>query len=368
MWDVAFMLSALWLTPLVWSLSEGDGHANDSAALVVYVVLTAGFWIGHRLSSSYLAWCTMAYRPLLRSQRTRFVRVPLAIVIVVFAFLIPGDDALPWTRAQRVLLLGSIDAVFIVWHFAAQHFGILSLYRLRCGPAGTALKRADRAFALGVGGVVIVVAEVLAGTAFLQDRWLNASTGAWLATWHEPLQWLLSWVVVGATAAIIVVDSRAGLSRARVLAFLNLATMALLAVWAEPFVFLVVWTSQHWLASVGLTTVVGSVDDGGHETPPSRWYRGWRTISGARLLPFLIIVSVLLFPLMEVEAVGDAERLSALLPWLTSTMAELLSSSSLALPVLVAVGFATAFVHYHLDRAVFRFSDPEVRSAARGAL
>jgi hypothetical protein len=49
-------------------------------------------------------------------------------------------------------------------------------------------------------------------------------------------------------------------------------------------------------------------------------------------------------------------------------MAELLSSSSLALPVLVAVGFATAFVHYHLDRAVFRFSDPEVRSAARGAL
>jgi len=368
MWDVAFMLSALWLTPLVWSLSEGDGLADDSAALVVYVVLTAGFWIGHRLSSSYLAWCTLAYRPVLRSQRTRFVWVPLAIVVVVFAILMPGDDAVPWSRAQRVLLLASVDAVLIVWHFAAQHFGILSLYRLRTNAPGTAPKRADRAFALGVGGVVIIVAELLAGTVFLQDRWLSAATGAWLATWHEPLQWLLSCVIVGATVAIVVVDRRAGPSVARMLAFLNLATMALLAVWAEPFVFLVVWTSQHWLASVGLTTVVAAVDDASDEPPPSRWYRGWRTISGSRLLPFLIVVSVLLFPLMEFEAVGEAERLSALLPWLASTMAGLLSSSSLALPVLVATGFATAFVHYHLDRAVFRFSDPEVRRAARGAL
>ncbi len=34
--------------------------------------------------------------------------------------------------------------------------------------------------------------------------------------------------------------------------------------------------------------------------------------------------------------------------------------------VLVAFGFTTAFLHYALDRAVFRLSDTEVRKAADG--
>ncbi len=37
-------------------------------------------------------------------------------------------------------------------------------------------------------------------------------------------------------------------------------------------------------------------------------------------------------------------------------------------PALIAVGFATGFVHYLLDRNVYRMSDPRVRSAARGLL
>ena len=37
-------------------------------------------------------------------------------------------------------------------------------------------------------------------------------------------------------------------------------------------------------------------------------------------------------------------------------------------PGLVAIAFATGFVHYLLDRNVFRMSDPRVRAAARGLL
>ena len=42
--------------------------------------------------------------------------------------------------------------------------------------------------------------------------------------------------------------------------------------------------------------------------------------------------------------------------------------SSPWLPALLALGFATGFVHYLLDRAAFRFSSPDVRKAARGLL
>jgi len=36
------------------------------------------------------------------------------------------------------------------------------------------------------------------------------------------------------------------------------------------------------------------------------------------------------------------------------------------LSVLLALGFATGFIHYLLDRSVYRMSDPQVRAAARG--
>ena len=82
------------------------------------------------------------------------------------------------------------------------------------------------------------------------------------------------------------------------------------------------------------------------------------------MLLALAVVSTLLLPVMEVEAVtdeyayadrifGDAAR------WLRS---------SPFVPVLLALGFATGFIHYLLDRAAFRFSSPDVRQAARGLL
>jgi hypothetical protein len=65
-----------------------------------------------------------------------------------------------------------------------------------------------------------------------------------------------------------------------------------------------------------------------------------------------------------VEAVGDgytyADRIfGAAAFWVRS---------SPYVPTLVALGFATGFTHYALDRAAFRFSSPGVRHAARTLL
>jgi len=67
---------------------------------------------------------------------------------------------------------------------------------------------------------------------------------------------------------------------------------------------------------------------------------------------------------LEVEAVTDewtyADRIFG--------QAALWLRSSPLVPALLALGFATGFIHYVLDRAAFRFSSPEVRRAARGLL
>ena len=65
-WDGVWMLSALWLVPAVLLLAHGHADAEKSPVDTLYFGLTVLFWIGHRIGSTWLAYGTTAYRPLLR--------------------------------------------------------------------------------------------------------------------------------------------------------------------------------------------------------------------------------------------------------------------------------------------------------------
>ncbi len=367
LWDGLWMLNALWLAPLVWWLGRGHSDPLDSPINSFYLVITACFWIGHRLSSAYVAYCTPAYRPLLHSQRTRFVWVPMAIAVFVFALLLPGDDAYPLTRVERIVALAIVDYAFVTYHFASQHYGALSLYRTRSGrPRDVKAQRMDRLFALSIGGVMVFIAEVLAGTAVLQERWLDPIVDPkWLSAVHGQFQVLGTGLVVLATAWLLWAEVRTGSpSVPRAAYIVSVSLMVLTAFFVDPFVFIVMWTAQHWLVAVGLTSEVAA---GGPAPGPSRWYRFWSAVNQRRwsVLLVLVLISVVLMPVMEIEAVEDeAVRYGPqLFPFLTG----LLDAPGLV-PALTALGFASGFIHYAMDRSVFRFSNRDVRDAARALL
>ena len=164
LWDGFWILSALWLAPIVLLLAHGYSNPESSPLDLLYFGLTALFWIGHRLSSTYLAYCTEAYRPLLRQQPIRFVALPIVITAACFGLFLPADSALPWTREERLIGLAIIDYACVTYHFAAQHFGALSLYRSRADRSSCIqTRRWDRFFALTAGGVLVFVADILAG-------------------------------------------------------------------------------------------------------------------------------------------------------------------------------------------------------------
>ena len=136
--------------------AHGYSNPESSPLDLLYFGLTALFWIGHRLSSTYLAYCTEAYRPLLREQPIRFIVLPMVITAGCFALFLPADSALPWTREERLIGLAIIDYACVTYHFAAQHFGALSLYRSRADRSSCIqTRRWDRFFALTAGGVLV---------------------------------------------------------------------------------------------------------------------------------------------------------------------------------------------------------------------
>lgn len=366
-WDLVWVLNALWLAPLVYLLAWGHDAVRASPVDGLFFVLAVPLWFGHRVSSAWLAYATPAYRPLLTTQRLRFVVAPLAVAVACFALLLAPESVLPMPLTERVVWLAVLNYLLVSHHFAAQHFGLLSLYRARAGRASDALaRRLDRWFALVVGGGFVVVAEALAGSIAFQERWIDPLLGA---TGADLIARTLRdggiVLVVILTALVLHVELRSQRpSLPRAAYVLGVAAMVLFAFLArDPFLFIVLWSVQHWSAAMGLASLAAS---GGAHAPAARWHRLLAPINrrGWAVLLVLAFISALLLPVMEVEAVtdeyayadrifGDAAR------WLRA---------SPFVPALLALGFATGFIHYLLDRAAFRFSSPEVRQAARGLL
>jgi hypothetical protein len=367
-WDGFWMLSALWLAPIVFWLASGHDDPESSPLDLLYFGLTALFWLGHRFCSTYLAYCTEAYRPLLRTQPIRFVVLPLLITIGCFAFFLPADLALPWTRAERLVGLAIVDYAWVTWHFASQHFGALSLYRSRAGRAACMqTRRFDRFFALVVGGALIFVADLLAGAIAYQDQWIgNWLFPTWLVSTQEAIRDGATLVLVIVTVAALFAELRTSRwSLPRVLYMIGIAVMVGVALRPRSlFLFVVLWTSQHWIVATGLASQTSR----GEPAPRRGLIRGALHRLNIRpwaVVLFLAVLSVLLLPFFEVEAnrqdgtyYGDR---------IFGALATGLRTSSW-MPALVAFGFATGFIHYLLDRSVYRMSDPQVRAAARGLL
>jgi hypothetical protein len=357
-------MSALWLLPLILWLAHGYSDPESSPLDLLYFGLTAFFWLGHRFCSTYLAYCTEAYRPLLRAQPVRFILLPLLVTAACFAIFLPADLALPWTRAERLVALAIIDYAWVTYHFAAQHFGALSLYRVRSDrTTSMQTKRLDRFFAMSVGGVLVFIADILAGAVAYQDEWIGRwFFPAWIAAQQD-------WIRNGATLALLILtlvivlaelrSSRCSLPR--ILYIVGIAVMVGLALRPRSlFLFLVVWTSQHWILATGLA----SQTPGGKAAPTGGLIRSALhrlSIRPWAILVFLMALSVVLLPLFEVEANRQAGTYYG--DRIFGAIATALRTSAW-MPALVALGFASGFIHYLLDRSVFRMSDPQVRKAA----
>jgi len=333
----------------------------------LFFVLAVPLWFGHRVASAWLAYATPAYHTLLATQRLRFVVAPLAIAVACFTLLLAPESMLPMPLAERVVWLAILDYLLVSYHFAAQHFGLLSLYRARAGRASDATaRRLDRWFALLVGGGFVVLANALAGSIAFQDRWIDPLLGADVSdTFARTLRDCSSVFVVIMTALVLRLELRSQRpSLPRIAYVIGVAAMVLLGLLArDPFLFIMLWSVQHWSAAMGLTSLAAS---GGPQVQGAHWQRLLAPINrrGWAVLLVLAIASTLLLPVLEVEAVSDehafADRIFG--------QAALWLRSSPFVPALLALGFATSFIHYVLDRAAFRFSSPEVRQAARGLL
>ncbi len=367
LWDGIWLLSGLWLVLLALLLQQ-------TSLEWFYISGTFTLWLAHRFGTTYLAFCSPTYHSLIQKHSFRFILAPLLIGFGVFGFLLLPQTWIPFNRIQRIMLLGFVDYFFSLYHFAVQHYGVVSIYRVRAGQRPDASqKRWEKLYCLGMGGGMVLIAEILHGTSFL-------------AQWHEMpfpqvkephtiLEGLdadliyrclfagMLWVAV-CTAFLGMIELRRGTaSLPKLLYILSLGGLGIAAFYLDPFTFLMIWNLQHWLVALGLTSHMAvngahlSISQDRHHG--SAWYRFWNRINRHRwsTLAVLVLCSIVLTPFFEVDTTSESDRYGHLL---FPVILQLLENSTLLI-ILVGLGFSTGFIHYLMDRSLFRFSHPATR-------
>ena len=357
------MHSSVWLGLLIFAFS------SQPALEIFYMFGVFLFWISHRFSSFYIAWGTGSYSTVRKSHPLRYVIFPAMLVLSVFAFLFVPETVFPVSVPVRILGLLLLDFFWGMHHFASQHYGMLRLFQYRANPSTAHSSHLhDRLFCWGTGFVLVLIAELLHGASFLQQKQILP---AMPHDWGNEITPIIlrsgTLLVSGITVIMIRNALRQNSGLPRILYILGLGIMVTGAFQLQPIEFLMLWTLQHWITALGLAAQMGGNDIKKNmsvknsilkKSSFSKYQNQWI------VLLFLCSISVILTPFFEIEAVSSGARYSEIL---FPSFIYWLENSSWA-PILVGVGLASGFLHYFMDRAVYRLSDAETRMSAKNLL
>ena len=353
-WDGFWMLSGLWILVPVLGFS-----AMPAALHILLVASSLLLWLAHRFATTYNAFCTPAYRSLVREQRGRFLVLPAAIFLLVFGFVFVPLPLDTWGKVQ---VLGTIFFVYNTYHFGVQHYGVLSIYRIRRGqnPA-SGFKRYEKAFCLCVGGVMVAAAQICHGAEVVYDSLIyRVVDREVICSAFAPLQAGVPATIVVLTGLFCFREFREEqVSLPKLLYVSALSLQGIMAYFLEPVPFLILWGVQHWLVSVALAAHMAQNDP---SPAPSRWYGFWdRFNRGFWPTVFVLcLVSVLLAPFFEF--VVHPDKLSSG-SGLEAFFRSVLAHENLV-RLTIGLSFATVYLHFVMDRAIFRFSNAAVRKVS----
>ena len=350
-WDGFWLLSGIWLVPVVVLLERSP--AKLYGFLVASSLL---LWLAHRFATAFSAFCMADYRGLLKAQFGRFIGWPSALLLAPFALVFAPSWAVPldlWGRAQ---ILAAGFFLFNTYHFGVQHYGVISVYRIRAGqdPADPA-KRLERFTALAVGGVLVAIGQIGHGAEVVQDSLAYEIIG-WGGVFGTVR--VVALVAIAALiGALLAAEARQPRSSLPKMLYVSgLGVQAVLAFFLSPVAFLVLWGVQHWLVSIAFAAVM-SENSLAVPRSDSAWYRFWHRI-GHGFWPtvgVLVVISIALSPLFEF-----ATRPYKAVPQAVQGLKSFVESGGWH-SFWVALAFGTVYAHFAMDRAVFRFSDHGVR-------
>ena|GEM_PF-3398200 len=364
-WDITWMFSGLWAPALIaLSYLMLSDEMIPKEPINLWPRLTVFFLalgILHRMSTTYAVLCTPILQDDIKKNPRRYIQIPLAIVMgcmglsTAFAFhasltFIPAL----FGEIATYFVLAYIMMVWELWHFCAQEFGVLSLYRIKAKQFAPADKKFDRAYTVLL--MMIINPVLFFAASFAEYHYILLHS----ASFSLQRGGIIDDVALGAISFSLVIILSAIIrevrhpnhSKHKIAVYILIGGHSWL-VYLFPNamgLFFLSYIFHHWMVAVGLFNriVINSYD------APS-------AISAARTY-VIRVVPVALILVAFYLTFGPYDKPSFLLPLPdATTYARVTVLGRTLIGLTIGAFFALNFLHFYYDRCLYRFSEPSVR-------
>ena len=180
LWGPILILLAYFGAGEIWNIRETLVQLIGIEGPLVFLYVVLGVW--HRMTSTYAVLGTPILRDEVRKNKKKYLFIPLAILIgcVLLAQAFVFHSAFSFMQSTHgqlwaFFLLAYVMILWERWHFCAQEFGVLSIYRIRANQFSPADRKFDRAYTIVLMLIVNMVLFFYAG--FKNEQILFYGTG-----------------------------------------------------------------------------------------------------------------------------------------------------------------------------------------------
>ena len=361
-WDAFWILNGFWILGLLILSRALDLGRGLSIQIIFFGLLL--LWGGHIFSPIITTWMNPAFRTNMLRQWKRYILLPAATLVLPCILFVLGLKLLKTSEGSPLIasteLVALVLYTFILWntwHFSAQHFGVLSIYRRRSSLNEPAIRIRDRRF------TVIMTCVLLPLAWYTQSQRLGPLY-EYLPTPHA--RGSLAWIVITASAAITLYmlfeefRERRGISPRA----LYMVTIGFQPVFASISYFtynFALFTMSHWIIAIALSSRILANQGAGEST--STWER-YRWYLGIYFGFILLSVPIYLF-FYSADVMGPVASDARFV--ITSVFQRDGASSlsgltgTTAMAILAGLYFGITFVHFQYDRFQYSFHDENVR-------
>ena len=359
LWGPALILIAYFASGLVWNDRQTLVHLLriEGPLLFWYVALGAV----HRLTTTYAVLSMPVLKDEIRNHPQKYLVTPFVIVVgcvlLAQAFVFHSYFSfMQSTHGQlwAFFLLAYIMILWERWHFCAQEFGVLSIYRIRANQFAAGDRKFDRFYTIVLMLIVNMILFVYAG--FQNEKILFYGT-ALLDHRGELIDRIaLATFIFGMILMAIAIFREyfhKERSLPKVLFYFLIGSHTML-IYLCPEAFLLFFFSyiiHHWMVAIGLFNRITM----NSFATVSLKDRIWKYF--IRVVPLFALFVICYYVFGYLDLAGNLPQPDKALSLFTGTS----PITKIFLGVIIGLFFAFNFLHYYFDRCFYSFRNPAIR-------
>ncbi len=364
LWDSFWMLSGLWL--LLFLLAAQAAHLVPLVPDMLTLAALSLLWGGHILAPVIVSWMNPGLRDHMARQQGKYILFPVSLLIGSIVLGMLGDLS-QWAFVPEEIRV-HINPRFLVfytflvwntWHFSAQHFGVLAIYRKLARQFSRRDRQLDRAFS------VVMTCALMPVAWYSQHREDRLGQLFYYLPDISTMAGLPTLVIVTSACLTLFFMTieflKPNSSRPKVLYLLSIGIQPIFGTVSYPIFHMAVFSICHWMIEFALASRILQNQLRYSKEQALLSSHKMMRYSFAKQILMLAAISVPMYcVLLNPTVLGVVARFHASLYNEAVYFSSKLGALPVSLGALSGAYFGISFVHFVYDRYLYAFSRPEI--------